>query len=161
MNDRFASWFRQNKPTERNDHGNWNGHNLLGLNVADILMAERPGQKKISLLDFIRNQPELCRVQVRAKDFPFLKRYAPLVQKNPVAEKQGIAGYELTLNYTGVPFAAVPRAESEMKSRSKIFLLSVNETIQRANPCGKLVTQRGGHWQFTENGRQDMELLVY
>ena len=161
VNDRFAAWFRQNKPGERNDHGNWNGHNLLGLNTCDILMAERPGLKKFSLLDFIRSQPELCRVQVRAKGFPFLKRYAALVQKNPLAEKQGIAGYELTLNYTGVPFAIVPRAESELKSPSKIFLLSVNEAIQRANPCGKIVIQRGGRWQFTENGRQDMELLVY
>lgn len=161
VNDRFASWFKQKNPGERNDHGNWNGHNLLGLDTADILMAERPGLKKFSLLGFIRSQPELCRVQVRVKDFPFAKRYAALVQKNPVAEKQGIAGYELTLNYTGVPFAIVPRAESELKSKSKIYLLSVNEPIQRANPCGKIVVKRGGRWQFTENGRQDLELLVY
>jgi murein DD-endopeptidase MepM/ murein hydrolase activator NlpD len=161
VNDRFAAWFKQNKPGERNDHGNWNGHNLLGLNTADIMMAERPGLKKFSLLDFLRTQPELCRVQVRATDFPFLKRYAPLVQKNPLAEKQGIAGYELTLNYNGVPFALVPRAEAELKSRAKIYLVSVNESIQRANPCGKIVVQRGGRWQFRENGRQGLELLLY
>ncbi len=161
VNDRFAAWFRQNKPGERNDHGNWNGHNLLGLDASQILMAERPGEKKFSLLDFLRRQPELCRVQVRVKNFPFLKRYAPLVQKNPAAEKSGIVGYEIVLNYNGVPCAVVPRAESEMKSQSKIFLLSVNEAIQRANPCGKLVVSRGGHWQFTENGRLDLELLVY
>jgi peptidoglycan LD-endopeptidase LytH len=161
VNDRFAAWFRQSKPGERNDHGIWNGHNLLGLDASQILLAERPGEKRFNLLEFLRRQPELCRVQVRVKNFPFLKRYAALVQKNPLAEKQGIAGYEIVLNYNGVPCVLVPRTESELKSKNKFFLLSVNETIQRANPCGKIVMQRGGRWQLTENGRQEIELLVY
>ena len=161
VNDRFEAWFAQNRPGERNDHGHWNGHNLLGLDASQILMAERPGEKKFNLLDFLRRQPELCRVQVRAKNFPFLKRYAPLVQKNPVAEKTGIAGYEITLNYSGVPFALTPRGETEMKSRNKIFLLAVNEAVQKANPCGNLVVQRGGRWQLTDSGRRAMELLIY
>ena len=100
-------------------------------------------------------------MQVRAKDFPFLKRYAPLVLKNLVAEKAGVAGYEIALNYNGVPFALLPRAESEMKSRAKIFLLDVNEAIEKANPCRKLVAQRGGHWQLTDKGRREIELLVF
>ena len=161
INDRFASWFKQNAPGERNDHGNWNGQNLLGLDPSEILLAERPGQKKFNVLDFLRGQSELCRVQVRAKDFPFLKRYAALVQKNPVADKAGVAGYELSLNYNGVPFALVPRAESELKSRSKIFLLSVNEKIERANPCRKFLAQRGGRWELTDKARREIELLVY
>lgn len=160
-NDRFAAWFKKNAPGERNDHGNWNGQNLDGLDASQVLMAERPGEKVFSLLNFLRSQPELCRVQVRAKDFPFLKRYAPLVLKNPVAEKQGIAGYEIALNYNGVPFALLPRAESEMKSRSKIFLLSVNAAVEKANPCRKMVVQRGSHWQLTDKGQREIELLVF
>jgi murein DD-endopeptidase MepM/ murein hydrolase activator NlpD len=161
INDRFASWFKQNAPGERNDHGNWNGQNLDGLDACEILLAERPGQKKFNVLEFLRGQRELCRVQVRAKDFPFLKRYAALVQKNPVAEKSGVAGYEISLNYNGVAFALVPRAESELKSRSKIFLLSVDAAIERANPCRKLVTQRGAKWELTDKGRREIELLIY
>ena len=37
-----------------------------------------------------------------------------------VAEKEGIAGYEMALNYNGVPFALLPRAASEIKDRKSV-----------------------------------------
>lgn len=161
LNDNFAAWFKKNSPGERNDHGDWNGQNLLGLDPREILQAEKPGEKKFHLLNFVRSQTELCRVLVRATNFPFLKRYDALVLKNPIAEKEGVAGYELALNYNGVPFALLPRAESEIKSKSRIQLLSVNEAVESANPCRKLVVKRGSHWQLSDAGMREMELLLY
>ena len=161
LNDRFANWFKKNSPGERNDHGNWNGQNMLGLDPLQILQGERPGAKKFNLATFIGSQTELCRVQVRATDFPFLKRYPALVLKNPVAEKQGVAGYEIALNYNGVPFALLPRAEAEMKGRAKIQLLSVNSAVAQANPCRKLVKQSGSRWQLGDKGQKLIELLLY
>ena len=57
---------------------------------------------------------------VRATNFPYLKRYPMLVLKNPVAEKEGVAGYEIALNYNGVAFALMPRAASEIKGKAEI-----------------------------------------
>jgi murein DD-endopeptidase MepM/ murein hydrolase activator NlpD len=159
INDNFAAWFKRNAVGERNDHGEWNGQNLGGLDPLAILLAER--DKKFSLLNYVRSQTELCRVLVRSTNFPFLKRYAPLVLKNPVAEKEGVAGYEIALNYNAVPFALMPRAASEIKGNGKIQLLSVNETEQKAHPCRRLVVQRGSKWQLTEKGLKEVELLVY
>ena len=161
VNDNFASWFKTASPGERNDHGEWNGQNLNGLDPREILLAEHNPNGNFSLLTFLRSQTELCRVMVRATNFPYLKRYAALVLKNPVAEKKGIAGYEIALNYNGIAFALMPRAESEIKSRAKIQLLSVNETEARADSCRKLVVQRGGHWELGNEGLRDMELLTY
>ncbi|HEY5297684.1 MAG TPA: M23 family metallopeptidase [Verrucomicrobiae bacterium] len=161
VNDNFASWFKKNSPGERNDHGEWNGQNLNGLDPRQILLDEHNPLKKFSLLDFLRSQTELCRVLVRAKNFPYLKRYPMLVLKNPVAEKEGIAGYEIALNYNGVAFALLPRAESEIKGRAKFQLLSVNEPEARANPCRKLLVKRGAHWQLTDTGIRELELLTY
>ena len=31
VNDRFASWYKKTFPSQRNDHGEWNGQNLLGI----------------------------------------------------------------------------------------------------------------------------------
>ena len=45
-----------------------------------------------------------------------------LVLRNPVAEKEGVAGYEIALNYNGVAFALMPRAASEIKSARKISI---------------------------------------
>ena len=40
VNDNFAAWFKQNSPGERNDHGEWNGQNLNGLDPREILIGE-------------------------------------------------------------------------------------------------------------------------
>jgi peptidoglycan LD-endopeptidase LytH len=160
MNDDFAAWFKKNS-SERNDHGEWNGQNLNGLDPREILIGEHNPVKKFSLLDFVRSQTELCRVLVRAVSFPYLKRYPQLVLKNPVADKQGVAGYEMVLNYNGVPFALMPRAASEIKSAAKFQLLSVNEAEAKANSCRKLVVQRGSRWQLGDAGLRELELLTY
>jgi murein DD-endopeptidase MepM/ murein hydrolase activator NlpD len=159
VNDRFAAWFKKSSPGERNDHGVWNGQNLNGLDPREILLGERDG--KFSMLNFLRGQTELCRVLVRATDFPFLKRYPALVLKNPKAEKEGIAGYEISLNYNAVAFALMPRAASEIKGAAKYQLLSVNDAEYRAHPCRKLVVQSGGRWQLTDKGQRELDMLTY
>jgi hypothetical protein len=160
MNDNFAAWFKKNS-AERNDHGEWNGQNLNGLDPREILIGEHNPKGDFRLLNFLRSQTELCRVLVRVVNFPYLKRYPQLVLKNPVADKEGVAGYEMILNYNGVPFALMPRAASEIKSAAKFQLLSVNEAEQRANPCRKLVMKRGSHWQLADAGLRELELLTY
>jgi hypothetical protein len=160
VNDHFPAWFRKNMPGERNDHGVWNGQNLNGLDPLAILLAEKPGAKKFSMLEFLRSQMELCRVLVRATDFPYLKRYPGLVLKNPKADQEGVAGYEIALNYNAVAFALMPRTASEIKGTAKIQLLSVNEAEYHAHPCRKLVVQHG-RWQLTDKGLREVGLLIY
>jgi peptidoglycan LD-endopeptidase LytH len=160
VNDNFAAWFKKNS-TERNDHGEWNGQNLNGLDPSQILIGEHNPKGNFSLLNFLRSQTELCHVLVRATNFPYLKRYAQLVLRNPVAEKEGVAGYEIVLNYNGVAFALMPRAASEIKSGAKFQLLSVNEAEESANHCRKLVVKRGGRWQLGNEGLRELELLTY
>jgi peptidoglycan LD-endopeptidase LytH len=159
VNDNFAQWWRTASPDERNYHGEWNGQNLNGLDDREILLGEQKGN--FDLLNFLRGQTELCRVLVRATSFSYLKRYPMLVLKNPVADKEGVAGYEISLNFNGVAFALMPRAESEIKSHAKYQLLSVNEQEALANPCRDLVVRRGGRWQFGNEGMRELQLLTY
>lgn len=160
-NDRFTEWFRKHNPGERNDHGNWNGRNLLGLDPCPILLAQQSQGAKFSLVAFIKSQTELCRVQVRATNFPWLRRYAVLLVNNPTAEREGVAGYELVLNYVGIPFQMISRAASEMKGKAAVQLLSVNGVEQQKHPCCKLVTQRSGRWQLAPNGESLISRLTY
>jgi murein DD-endopeptidase MepM/ murein hydrolase activator NlpD len=161
VNDNFPTWFKKNSGGERNDHGEWNGQNLDGLDPRDILLGEHDPAKPFSLLTFLRSQTELCRVVVRATNFPYLKRYAALVLKNPKADKEGIAGYEIALNYNAVPFALMPRAASEIKGAGKFQLLSVNEQEYHAHPCRRLVVQHGSRWVLTEKGLRELEMITY
>lgn len=161
LNDRFESWHKKTSPGQRNDHGVWNGQNLLGLDPRPIFLSERDLGASFSLLNFLHSQTALCRVVVRQTDFPWLKRYRPLVRRNPAAEREGVAGYELALNFNGVPFELTPRAASELKSKARFQLLSVNEAEYRQNPCRKLVANRKGRWELANNGLRLLELLTY
>ncbi len=161
VNEGFASWYRQTFPKQRNDHSIWNGQNLDGLDAREILLAEHNPVAKFSLLNFIRGQTELCRVLVRSTNFHYLKRYPMLILPNPVAQKEGVAGYEISFNYNGVAFALMPRAASEIHSSSRLQLLSVNEDEERANPCRHLVSRRDGRWQLTDTGVRELEMLTY
>jgi len=161
VNDRFSDWFRRNLPGERNDHGIWNGQNLNGIDARLILLQQQRLGDKFSLLDYLRSETELCRVFVRSTSFPWLRRYAPLVKRNPVAEKEGVAGYEIALDFNGVAFELIPRAASEIKSKAKFVLLSVNEPEEKKNPARRFVVHRGNHWELGPHGLSYLELLTY
>jgi hypothetical protein len=97
---------------------------------------------------------------VRKTEFPWLKRYPQLIRANPVAEKEGVAGYELALNYNGVAFEVIPRAASEIKGKSKYQLLSVNEAEEQKNPCRKYIEKRGGQWVLGPHGISHLDMLT-
>lgn len=161
VNDRFADWLAVSSPGERNDHGAWNGRNLLGLDPAAIYLGQHEQGNDFSLLRFVRNQAELCRLVVREVEFPWTRRYRPLILRNPVADREGIAGYEMALNFNGIPFQLIPKAASELSSPERIQLLGVNEPEQQARPCRKLVVKEAGRWRLTQTGRQLVELLIF
>ncbi len=161
LNDHFPAWYKKNFPGQRNDHGAWNGQNLLGLDPRAILLEQQRLGLKFSLAQFIQNQTELCRIVVRATDFPWLKRYSALVRANPLAQKDGVAGYEIALNFNGIPKELIPRTAAEIKGKTKFQLLSVNEAEAKKNPCRRLVTQRGSHWELAPHGIKALDLLTY
>ena len=161
VNERFAEWYHKTFPTQRNDHGGWNGQNLVGLDPREVLLEQHRLGPQFRLAHYIRTQTELCRVQVRDATFPWARRYAALTKPNPVAEKEGVAGYELALNFNGLPFELIPRAASEIKGKSKFQLLSVNAEEKQKHPCRRLVVQKGSRWDLSNHGLQLLELLTY
>ncbi len=161
VNDSFPSWYKKTFPGQRNDHGLWNGQNMLGLDPQEIFMEQQRLGAKFNLVEFIQKQPELCRVFVRGKDFPWVKRYGALVQAGSSTRKENIVGYELTLNFNGIPVRVTPRSESESPGRGRTLLLSINEQEQREHSCRKLVVKRGSRWELSTQGQNLLGLLVY
>ncbi|MDB6130350.1 MAG: Peptidase [Verrucomicrobiales bacterium] len=160
-NERFSSWYAKTEPGQTNDHGDWNGQNLLGLDPRLILLAQKKEGADFSLLRWIMAEPELCKVLVRQPNFPFLKKYAALTRKNPLAEKAPVVGYEISLDYNGVPIGFTPRTAAEVKGSSKYQLISVNEAEYKKNPCRRLVQPRKGQWELAPHGIQLLDLLTF
>lgn len=161
LNDDFPAWFETHYRTQRNDHGMWNGRNLVGLDPRQILLTQRMHGERFDLAHVIRSQPELMRVLVRETDFPWLRRYPQLVRTNPLTEQEGVAGYELVFNFNGVAYQLIPRAPSELTSKARVTLLSVNEQEYQLRPGRKLVSRNGGTWHLTRSGELLLDLLLY
>jgi len=161
VNEGFPAWYKKNYPGQRNDHGQWNGQNLLGLDPRAVLLEQKRLGAKFNLAQFIQRQTVLCRVLVRHRNFPWLKRYAALVRANPDVTGDGIAGYEIALNFNAMPVELIPRSAAQIKGKSKFQLLSVNENEQQKNPCRRLVTKRGSQWELGPRGLSFLELLTY
>lgn len=161
INESFSSWLKKNEPGTRDDHGPWNGRNLLGLDAADIFRQQEKQAEAFSLLEYLRNQREMCRILVPNTSFPWLKRYPSLIRRNPLAEREGIVAYEVSWNYNGVPFRLVPRARSEVKGALTTRVLEVDESEFANHRCRKLIFKRGQLWTLTARGLDLIQLLTH
>lgn len=161
LNKKFPQWHASRMPGARNDHDRFHGQNLAGFDPARLFQEHRRLGAQFNLVRFIQSQPELCRVQVRATNFEFLNRYQPLVAKRSEAAAGGVAGYELVFDYAGVPIQLIPLAAGELKSKARVHLLSVNEAVQQAHRCRKLVVKRAGRWELASGGERLVDLLLY
>ncbi|NBV24671.1 MAG: M23 family metallopeptidase [Proteobacteria bacterium] len=160
--EHYAQWHEANLAGIRNDHGNWNGHNLLGIDPRALLHQQRAQGDRFSLLQFIQSQTELCRVLVHKGDFAFARRHAPLVRRNPATDKEGVGAYEVVLNFNGIPCQIIPRTAGEAKNYSaKYHLLAVNDAEQRKNGCRKFLTSKSGKWELTREALQHLDLLSH
>ncbi len=160
LNDRFPAWYKKNHPKDKDDHGVWNGQNLAGLDPALLLREQQARGAGFNLPDFIRRRPELCRVLVRDAKFSFMGRYPQLVRANPLAQKDGVVGYEIALDFNGVPIQLTPRSSGEIKGKARFQLLSVNAAEHEQHPCRHLVLRRGNAWELSTRGAELLELIT-
>jgi len=162
LNDQYDSWRRKTQRGTKNEHGKFNGINLAGFDPADVLLeCHAKGRRPFSLLQHLRDMKPLYRAVVRDTSFPWLKRYPRLIKRNAVAEREGVAGYEILVDFSGFPFLMIPRAESELKSKAKIQLLDVDATEYKTGKCRQHVEKKGKGWALTGKGSEFLELLTY
>ncbi len=144
--ERYAEWHRTHQGNLRNDHGEYNGHNLVGIDPAPVLAEQHRLGAAFSLARHLAAQPETLRVFVRDPAFPWARRFAGLVRKNPATDHGGIAGYELHLAFNGAPLRIIPRTAAEVPGNARLVLLGVNEQEFHSHPCCRLVFRQGTRW---------------
>lgn len=161
LHERYAAWHARTHPDQRNDHGNFHGHNFLGLDPAQVFREQQRLGAAFSLLRLVRAQPELCRVLIRTPSLSFARRYPQFVERNPLAERQGVAGYELGLAFNGIPIRIIPRSAAELAQPGRIQVLSVSAAERESHPCGRLLVKRGQAWTLTARGDDLLGLLAF
>ena len=142
----YASWHRAHQKGTRNDHGEFNGRNFLGIEPSALLLAAAQQGSRFSLARHLAVQPETLRVLVRDPALAWPRRFPGLVQPNPVASKEGIAAWDIAMAFNGAPLRLIPRSARECGAAPRIHVLSVNEAQRNAHPCAGLVVRRGQAW---------------
>jgi hypothetical protein len=81
--------------------------------------------------------------------------------RNPKADTEGVTGYELWLNFNGIPYRFIPRSAAEITGKAETQLLSVNEAEQAVKGAKRLLIKRRGRWELSHRGQQLLDLLTH
>lgn len=161
INEHYPAYFKKRYPKGRNDHGIWNGQNLLGMDPAEIFRQQHADPDSFSLRSFLREKEAMFSVQVSQLDFPWIRRYVPLILKSTDFSPQQTNAYEISFDFSGLPFQLKPLALETPPDGKNWKPLQVNEEIRKANPCRKLIVKTGAKWRLTAKGRQLIEALLF
>tara|TARA_Y100001934_G_scaffold464_1_gene577 strand:+ start:783 stop:1793 length:1011 start_codon:yes stop_codon:yes gene_type:complete len=159
-NDDFPTWYKNNFPGQRNDHGMWNGQNLIGIDPWKVFMEQRnanANKRSFSLLQFIQSQPLLCRLKIRKANLDWAKRFPQLLSQNIGTNPSG--AYEIHLNTNGLPIKIIPINIDDLE-QNEVRLIEVNPEVYKAAPCRKLVFKKGQQWVLTAKGKKHAQLIT-
>jgi murein DD-endopeptidase MepM/ murein hydrolase activator NlpD len=160
LSDRFEPWFKRTEPGERNDHGNFNGQNFVGIDPAEVLRLQQTLGPRFSLLRHVQGLVPLCTVRLRAVNLFWVRHYPALVEPAP-AGTDPVVGYELTFAYQGLPFRARPITAREWPGQARLQLVHVNEAETQNRPCQRMLVRRGNRWALSSRGERLLDLLAY
>lgn len=145
MTQEFQSWYAMRKFGSPNDHGLWNGMNLMGFDPMDFLNQWR--ERKVNTFqDYISRMAPAVRLRVATRRVPdFVLRYPSLMTKPLPA---AVAGWEIKCDWTGIPFSWTPLNEMEVVglTPNQPRILEVDAGIVRHNRSKTLVISRRSGW---------------
>ena len=159
MTRNFQTWYDRRRFGSRNEHGMWNGMNLMGIDPLAFFNDWKTGRIK-SVHDFFSRMETAARVRIATFRTPdFVTRYPSLLTK-PLAEGI-VAGWDVQFNWTGIPFAWTPLTAAEVAGlkREQPKILEVNAAIERRERSKSLAVSRRGNWTPGKDLETALQLL--
>jgi len=151
----FEAWYDSRKFGSRNDHGIWNGMNLMGFDPLDFLRQFRARQVD-NFQQYISQMEPALRVRIATHRVPdFAQRYPSLLTKPlPLS----VDGWDIKVNWTGLPISLTPLSGMDVLGLvpNKPVILDVNAAIERRYRCKSLVVNRRGG----PTPGKDLEILL-
>lgn len=146
VTDDFQAWYDFRKFGSPNEHGGWNGMNLMGFDPLDFLTRFRAREVN-NFQEYFARMPTAVRLRIATTKQPdFVRRYPSLLTR-PVPSG-GVAGWEIRVNATGLPFAWTPLSATEVAglAAGAVRIVDIDQALVRTHRCKALVTARGtGH----------------
>jgi murein DD-endopeptidase MepM/ murein hydrolase activator NlpD len=153
----FQSWYNWKKFGSRNEHGFWNGMNLIGVDPLDFYDKLR-ARRVDTFQQYYAQLTPAVRLRVATRKVPdFIERYPTLATK-PFPADALVAGWEVSFNEMGVPFAWTPLTSMEVLgfAPNEIRVIEADEAVLKRHRCKSLV--------FTKHGKptigKDLETVL-
>ena len=143
VTDAFAPWYDAQKFDSPNEHGLWNGLNLMGFDPLEFLGAFRAHQVD-DFKDYFAQLRPAVHLRIATAAVPdFTRRYPSLLTRAPAAP---VAGWEIACNWTGLPFRWTPLAAADVAgyARNEVRIVESDAAVLAACPCKSIVVQRDG-----------------
>lgn len=152
----FQGWYNWKKFGSLNEHGLWNGMNLMGFDPLDFLNQWRDGRVD-NFQDYFDHMTVQVRLRIATRTVPdFIQRY-PSLLKSPLPGAP-IGGWEIQCDWTGLPFSWRPLDPEEFMGvpNHRVTILDVDHAsvVQHR---GKLLVRAHG---ASELPGHDLEMVL-
>lgn len=152
---RFESWYDAFNKNEPNRHGNFNGINLTGLDIARLYLELRK-RPSLSIPEFLAAEEIFYMVTLPASpNFDLPERYPWLLQG---ASRESAPAWEVSFNRAGVPLKVQP---SETTVAAPVLSYVKERAGDYANLSRGVISGSGQNARLSENGAKLMRLLIW
>ncbi|MEI8038187.1 MAG: M23 family metallopeptidase [Verrucomicrobiota bacterium] len=152
MSRHYEEW-HQAGGSGTNYHGNYNGMNLTGMDVARFFI-EQKANPELRISEFIGAIPAYFKVTVPAKGTPdFVTRYPWICHGNPA----GAVSWEISFSATGLPVAFAP---SQRQVDAPLITSIRPSTVPQRYFTHNLVTGQDNRATLTQSGKQLVALIT-
>ena len=144
ISDNFQSWYDWKRFGGRNEHGNFNGMNLMGFDPWAFVQALEHHQVD-QPYQFLEHQPIAVRFRIATTRRPFfVRQYPSLVEHKPGYELLG--GWEVWCTFTGLPVHWIPLSTAQVVGMrpDQVVITGYDRDLLRHHPCRILVDHRRG-----------------
>ncbi len=156
ITDKFQTWYNQQKYPSKNEHGYWNGMNMIGLDVLDFFRKAADG-KIHSIEDYFKTVPEAFRLRVRTTKTPdFIRRYSGLLTTKPPSKP---AGWDIAWSWYGMPISITPLFPQSTPSGPDIQIMKMNKTLLALHRCRSTLVTKGDSVQLGSTLKHYMKLM--
>lgn len=154
----FQDFYDYKRYGGKNNHGNYNGINLAGMDPMIFFEQARTGQLR-SMQSLIQSQPVAFTLRVATRRAPdFIARYPRLLTK-PIPA-QGLAGWEIDYTAQGMPIRWTPLTAEDVITRQEgdITLVKFYPEALEGN-CKQTLLLRNDQPSLGSELRNDLQLI--
>ena len=152
MSQHYEQW-HQAGGGSTNYHGNYNGMNLTGMDVARFFL-EHQANPELRISEFITATPAYFTVTVPAKGpLDFVTRYPWIFHGNP----EGATSWDISFSATGLPVAITP---GHRQVGAPVITSIRPSAVPQRYLTHNLVTGQDNHASLTQSGQQLVALIT-